>query len=465
MTGYAGLAALAAAMGMFGLRLRRPLPDWLVWEAMAALGVLLALGTKTPLGHLFVHLPLFGGQRLQSRNLAIVDLALSVLLAYWAEEVIRRQWALGWARPDRFQLLSVLPVAAAAVFGVVDLISPAGMAGFLGASIDQASNAAGDRPLIALSVALSLALAAAILWLPLASSARRGVVLAAFVVVDLVSFNLTSLWPIATGLAPPTRSGVAAAVPTSAATPQTIRVSDFPRVLGSLRHLQPRAPWVSSPRAVAAPRCECQIRPIHRPGLQLDRRRPLCDVDRDAPAEWQGFRDAVPERSPRRGAQPARNHGARDAPVLPRGTGGSFAHSGGRDPRTARQWLPDGRATHDHPVVLRPDASGHEGLGAGRTRPGSAPRRNCGLGYSTAPVRSSGNRAPGSLSAPDQSSSALHARRQPSVWSWRRGEMSSTWERLPSEPRRASTQQAANWPTPSRWAGPSLATSASTRIS
>ncbi|HEV8065010.1 MAG TPA: hypothetical protein VGP46_09270, partial [Acidimicrobiales bacterium] len=53
-------------------RLRRGGEPLGVWYAMAVVGAVLAAGTKTPLGHLLVHLPLYGGQRLQNRNTAIV---------------------------------------------------------------------------------------------------------------------------------------------------------------------------------------------------------------------------------------------------------------------------------------------------------------------------------------------------------------------------------------------------------
>src|SRR5439155_5733788 len=56
-----------------------------VWHVVALAGVVLALGGNTPFGSLLVHLPLFGGQRLQSRNILVADLALAVLLAYWAD--------------------------------------------------------------------------------------------------------------------------------------------------------------------------------------------------------------------------------------------------------------------------------------------------------------------------------------------------------------------------------------------
>lgn len=63
---------------------RRPLG---VWYALVVVGLLLTLGTTTPLGHLLVHVPLFGGERLQNRNAEILDLGLVVLLAYFVDDL------------------------------------------------------------------------------------------------------------------------------------------------------------------------------------------------------------------------------------------------------------------------------------------------------------------------------------------------------------------------------------------
>ena len=56
-----------------------------VWLSLCVVGIVLSLGTNTPLGHLLVHIPLYGGERLQNRNMGIVDLALSVLLALFLD--------------------------------------------------------------------------------------------------------------------------------------------------------------------------------------------------------------------------------------------------------------------------------------------------------------------------------------------------------------------------------------------
>jgi hypothetical protein len=86
VTSYVGILPLVAAFALLArLRLRTRPPEWLVWHVTAVIGVLLALGTNTPLGALLYRLPLYGGQRLQSRNILVLDLALAVLLAYWTD--------------------------------------------------------------------------------------------------------------------------------------------------------------------------------------------------------------------------------------------------------------------------------------------------------------------------------------------------------------------------------------------
>ena len=69
-------------------------------------------------------MPLFGGQRLQSRNILIADLALALLLAYWADhpfsEDSRRLSRLRGRRGPRLEMvLAVLPPLA--VIAVVTL--------------------------------------------------------------------------------------------------------------------------------------------------------------------------------------------------------------------------------------------------------------------------------------------------------------------------------------------------------
>ena len=59
--------------------------DRLTWYAVGLFGYLLALGSNTPLEHLFNSLPLYGHQRLQSRNMITVATAACVLFAGWLD--------------------------------------------------------------------------------------------------------------------------------------------------------------------------------------------------------------------------------------------------------------------------------------------------------------------------------------------------------------------------------------------
>jgi len=90
VSSYVGIMPL---MGVFGLLARRHRRDpessrWWVWYAILALGLVLSWGDFTPLGHVFFHLPLFNRQRLLSRNLLEVDLAIAVLFATWVDHML-----------------------------------------------------------------------------------------------------------------------------------------------------------------------------------------------------------------------------------------------------------------------------------------------------------------------------------------------------------------------------------------
>ena len=138
VTSYIGILPLVAALALLArVRLRRPAPEWLVWHLVALVGIVLALGGSTPLGHLLAHLPLLGSQRLQSRNILVADTALAVLLAYWADDPlgpvsratagIRHRWRRWWTNPAT--MLALLPPVAVAVVAAIGIWWPGGTAG------------------------------------------------------------------------------------------------------------------------------------------------------------------------------------------------------------------------------------------------------------------------------------------------------------------------------------------------
>ncbi|HUY63086.1 MAG TPA: hypothetical protein VMV14_01060 [Acidimicrobiales bacterium] len=132
ISSYIGILAPMAMVGLLARRHRQH-PEarrlW-VWYAMAAVGLVLAWGSFTPLGHLEYLVPLYNRQRLLGRNLLEVDLAAAVLLAAWLDLMLlarrpapgstprRRPRLLGWAPASWTSdvVLALLPV-----LGVVGL--------------------------------------------------------------------------------------------------------------------------------------------------------------------------------------------------------------------------------------------------------------------------------------------------------------------------------------------------------
>ncbi len=203
MTGYVGLMPLVAAVALLGrLRLRPRLPEWVIWHVMALTGVILALGGNTVLGPVLMHLPLFGGQRLQSRNIMVADLALAVLLAYWVDLWLRQPRLSRRRLPTARQLLGVVPGAAAVVIVIVTLAWGAGMLRWLGLNASMANSAGPSAPWLVPFLALGIGAVALVVWGPKLDRRRRTVVLVGFVVLDVTIFTLLMAMSPSPGLTP-----------------------------------------------------------------------------------------------------------------------------------------------------------------------------------------------------------------------------------------------------------------------
>ena len=86
------------------------------WYGVALFGYLLALGSNTPLEHLFNRLPLYGHQRLQSRNMITVATAVCVLFAGWLD---RREPARPRDPLTRYdRIMALVPVTIVAALAV-----------------------------------------------------------------------------------------------------------------------------------------------------------------------------------------------------------------------------------------------------------------------------------------------------------------------------------------------------------
>ena len=85
VTSYVGVLALIAGCSLLVRRWRRrpEARSWWVWYVVLIVGLLSALGTETPFGHVLFLLPVINTERLLNRNLLMVDFSLAVLLAWW----------------------------------------------------------------------------------------------------------------------------------------------------------------------------------------------------------------------------------------------------------------------------------------------------------------------------------------------------------------------------------------------
>jgi hypothetical protein len=84
---YVGLLPLIAVLSLWrpGWPSRLLSRERRTWYIIGLIGLLLAFGSNTPLEHVFNAIPLYGHQRLQSRNMIDVSVALCVLFAGWLD--------------------------------------------------------------------------------------------------------------------------------------------------------------------------------------------------------------------------------------------------------------------------------------------------------------------------------------------------------------------------------------------
>jgi len=199
VTSYVGILPLVAAFALLG-RLRwhpRP-PEWLVWHLMALAGVALALGGNTPLGNVLYRLPLFGDQRLQSRNILVLDLALAVLLAYWADQPFD---ASRTRRITRETILGVMPPLAVVTAVVLGFTWGVGWIRWVGLNIDPSADVVSRLLPYLLPYALLGAGAAALVLFGWRLRRRlRSRLIAGFVVVDVIVFTILAVVEVGPGL-------------------------------------------------------------------------------------------------------------------------------------------------------------------------------------------------------------------------------------------------------------------------
>jgi Bacterial membrane protein YfhO len=166
--------------------------DRLTWYVVGLFGYLLALGSNTPLEHLFNSLPLYGTQRLQSRNMIAVATAACVLFAGWLD----RSDAGESVSEARFRwydrAIALLPVGIVAGLAVWALAAPASLvSAFAGVTLSPSiASTVREATIVALVLTAG---AATLVWVrPRMTRVHWGRLVSAFVAVDLGIMALTS---------------------------------------------------------------------------------------------------------------------------------------------------------------------------------------------------------------------------------------------------------------------------------
>lgn len=258
VTSYVGILPLVGALALLARAFvtrgpdgRRRVPEWLIWHGQAAVGILLALGGNSPLGRVLYHLPLFGSQRLQSRNILVLDLALAILLAYWLDKPFPQRAHLGRsvsARAGRMELAAaLLAPAGILVLVVLALTWGAGLLRWLGTGASESAGVIGRlNPWIAPYAVLAAGAIALVIFGRRLGRRWWARACAAFVVTDVVVFTILGVVSVApSGPAPapehapaaaPAAAAASAVAPASAAVPAsavTAAVTSAAHALGA----------------------------------------------------------------------------------------------------------------------------------------------------------------------------------------------------------------------------------------
>ncbi len=219
VTGYAGMLGLVALFAsttqLFG-RARRLVPRWVgLFVVMTVIALVLAWGSYTPLFHVIIHIPIINRTRLQSRNLAIVDLAVAVLVAWFVDRLLASDFARaslqGWRR-----WVTASPLIATIALAAVVLVAPGPLLRWLGARNGIEVEGHYLWPWIVVSLVLALAALSLLLCWRRLSSSRRSGALVGFMVIDMAFFLLACTVGLVSGhnAVEPSRSVAAATLGT-----------------------------------------------------------------------------------------------------------------------------------------------------------------------------------------------------------------------------------------------------------
>lgn len=192
---YCGILGLVAVISLTAAWRSARAVNLRVWYVVGALGVLLALGSHTPLEHLVQHLPVVGEQRLPSRALILLSLASSMLVGQWVEVQLS---APRRAAPRLGMFLGALAPAAVLALLLATAVSGRPLGGLLGAVPGSHWSLTVLAPYLAVTAVVALGAGAVVLLGPGWPRRRQAWAIAVVFAVDLAVFTVdqSSLAPV-----------------------------------------------------------------------------------------------------------------------------------------------------------------------------------------------------------------------------------------------------------------------------
>ena len=189
---YLGVLPLIALITLLHPRWPSRLPprERLTWYVVGLFGLLLALGSNTPLEHLFNSLPLYGHQRLQSRNMITVATAICVLFAGWIDRRDTPRVRDPMTRYDR--IMALVPLGLTTALAIWALAAPGSLLHVF-AGVPANVFVVGTVREATVYALVFCAVAAGLVWIrPRLGRVRWARLAAVFVAVDLGLMALTS---------------------------------------------------------------------------------------------------------------------------------------------------------------------------------------------------------------------------------------------------------------------------------
>jgi hypothetical protein len=182
---YVGILPVIAAIALLGPKWRGWLPrgERLTWYVIMIVGVVLAM--PGPLEHVLAHVPFYGQQRDQGRNIVDVDVAASALFAWWLDGGRRPKGA----RTRSETVAVALTAGAIAAIAIWLVVSPSSLWHQLRTFTPARAALASIGEAVALTAALALAAGAIALGRHRLSPALWRSLATTFVLADLALFT------------------------------------------------------------------------------------------------------------------------------------------------------------------------------------------------------------------------------------------------------------------------------------